>query len=114
MATVELPANRHTHVPAWYYGASPGSAPGSTGYLERPKRHPWEIGLLVLVIVSSIVLYTVAGAIVLSGKASALWLSILATPVVLFLLRGAELRQATGERRQDVAHPVSRGLLARR
>jgi Zn-dependent protease with chaperone function len=88
MATVELSTNHYPHVPAWHYGAPPGNPPGPTGYPQRPHRHPWEIGLLVLVIASSIVLYMAAAAVVLSGRASVLWLSILATPVVLYFLRG--------------------------
>ncbi|MDT5350479.1 MAG: hypothetical protein QOH91_3766, partial [Mycobacterium sp.] len=35
MTTVQLPGHQHPHVPAWS---------------QRPHRHPWEIGLLVLVI----------------------------------------------------------------
>jgi len=87
MAIVDSPANQHQHPhsPSPYYGVP---APGPSGYLEHPKRHPWEIGLLVLVIFSSVVLYLLAFVLVLSGKASLLWLSILATPVVLYLLRG--------------------------
>ena len=89
MAIVETPANwQHTHVHAPHHGAPPGNTPGWTGYPERPHRHPWEIGLLVLVILSSVVLYLFAFATVLSGGHSLLWLSILATPVVLYLLRG--------------------------
>ncbi len=91
MATVELPANHYAHVPPWYYGAPPAPTPGLTGYPERPKRHPWEIGLLVLVIVASVVLYFVAVDAVLSGHRSMLWLSTLATPVVLFFMRGLNL-----------------------
>ncbi|CAM4221033.1 Peptidase family M48 [Mycobacterium basiliense] len=41
-----------------------------------------------LVITCSVPLYVIAIAVVLAGKASVLWLSILATPVVLFFLRG--------------------------
>jgi Zn-dependent protease with chaperone function len=107
MATVELPGNPYTHVPPWYYGAPPTAAAGSTGYPEHPKRHPWEIGLLVLVIVSSVVLYLVAGAIVLSGHGSLLWLSIVATPVVLFLVRGLNFgrQQVTGVKMSPAQFP---------
>lgn len=42
----------------------------------------------MLVIVSSVLLYLVAAAVVLSGKSSLLWISIVATPIVLFALRG--------------------------
>ncbi|MCV7194929.1 M48 family metallopeptidase [Mycobacterium angelicum] len=92
MAIVESPANhhQHPHAPSSYYGAP---AAGPSGYLEYPKRHPWEIGLLVLVIFSSVVLYLLAFAVVLSGKASFLWLSILATPAVLYLMRGLNYGQ---------------------
>lgn len=92
MAIVESPANhyQHPHSPSSYCGAP---HPGPSGYLEHPKRHPWEIGLLVLVIFTSVVLYLLAFAIVLAGKASFLWLSILATPVVLYLLRGLNYGQ---------------------
>ena len=72
MATIDMPTRPY--------------APGP--YPERPHRHPWEIGLLVLVIASSVVLYFLAFAVVLSGKASLLWLSILATPAVLYFVRG--------------------------
>jgi Zn-dependent protease with chaperone function len=61
------------------------------GYPERPKRHPWEIALLVLVIVASVALYLMAIKFVLLGSHSLLWRSILATPVVLFLARGLTL-----------------------
>jgi len=89
MAILESPANwQHPHVPNPHYGTPPGNAPAWSGHLDRPHRHPWEIGLLVLVIVASVVLYLVAVAIVVSGGHSLLWLSILATPVVLYLLRG--------------------------
>jgi Zn-dependent protease with chaperone function len=95
MAIVESPANHYPHFPA-SYGAPPGPAPGAAGpvgYLDHPKRHPWEIGLLVLVIVSSVLLYLVAVAVVLSGKASVLWLSILATPILLYIGRGLNYGQ---------------------
>ena len=91
MATVELPAHHYAHVPPSYYGAPPAPSPGVTDYPERPKRHPWEIGLLVLVIVASVVLYLVAIDVVLSGHRNMLWLSTLATPVVLFFGRGLTL-----------------------
>jgi Zn-dependent protease with chaperone function len=91
MTTVELPAHHHAHVPPSYYGAPPAPAPGVTGSPERPKRHPGEIGLLVLVIVASVVLYLVAIDIVLSGRRSLVWLSIPATPALLFLGRGLTL-----------------------
>jgi Zn-dependent protease with chaperone function len=73
MTTVQLPGHQHPHLPAW---------PG------RPHRHPWEIGLLVLVIASSVVLYLIALAVVVSGHHSAVWLSILFAPVLLFFGRG--------------------------
>lgn len=89
MAIVESPPGHpYPHLPASFYGTPSGSPPGPTGYLEHPRRHPWEIGLLVLVIVSSVLLYLVAAAVVLSGKSSLLWISIVATPIVLFALRG--------------------------
>src|SRR5260370_39841940 len=94
MAIVNSPASwQHTHVHPPHYDAPPGNTPGWTGYPERPHRHPWEIGLLVLVIVSSVVLYLFAFAVVLSGGHSLLWLSIRATPVVLYLLGGLTYRQ---------------------
>ncbi len=91
MATLESPAQPYP--PGPYYVAPPGAGHPATGYPEQPHRHPWEIGLLVLVIVSSVVLYLLAFAVVLSGKASFLWLSILATPVVLYFIRGLNYGQ---------------------
>jgi Zn-dependent protease with chaperone function len=70
MTTVQLPGHEHPHVP----------------YQEQPHRHPWEIGLLVLVIAASFVLYLLA--VVLSGNLSAVWLSILFMPVLLYFGRG--------------------------
>src|ERR1700712_1136244 len=93
MAIVESPAHHHPHFPGSHYGAPPGPVAGPTDYRESPRRHPWEIGLLVLVIVSSVVVYLIAFAVVLSGKASLLWLSVLATPIVLFLGRGLNYGQ---------------------
>jgi hypothetical protein len=93
MAIVDSPAHHHPHFPGSHYGAPPGPVAGPTDYRESPRRHPWEIGLLVLVIVSSVVLYLIAFAVVLSGKASLLWLSVLATPIVLFLGRGLNYGQ---------------------
>ena len=71
-----------------YFGAPPATPPGVPAHLEKPRRHPWEIGLLVLVIVFSVVLYLTAGAIVLSDTMDVIWVWILATPVVLFFGRG--------------------------
>ncbi|SOJ55269.1 Protease HtpX [Mycobacterium simulans] len=88
MAIVESAPNQYHSFPSSYHGAPVPPAPGPTGHLERPRRHPWEIGLLVLVISSSILLYMLAFAIVLWGRASLLWLSILATPIALYFLRG--------------------------
>jgi Zn-dependent protease with chaperone function len=73
MTTVQLPGHQHPPIPAWS---------------DRPRRHPWEIGLLVLVIASSVVLYLIALAVVASGHHSAVWLSILFAPVLLFFGRG--------------------------
>ncbi|OBF85287.1 peptidase M48 [Mycobacterium sp. 852002-51163_SCH5372311] len=72
MTTVQLPGHQNPHVP----------------YVEQPHRHPWEIGLLVLVIASSFVLYLLAIAVVLSGRTSTLWLGILAWPIVVYFGRG--------------------------
>jgi Zn-dependent protease with chaperone function len=74
--------------PVSYYGVPPQPAPGVPAHVERPHRHPWEIGLLVLVIMFSATLYLVAVAVVLSGTADLIWTSVLATPVVLFFARG--------------------------
>lgn len=82
MAIVDSPI--HHHPPGSHHGAPPGAV----GYRELPSRHPWEIGLLVLVILSSVVLYLIATVVVLTGHGSLLWLSVLATPLVLFLARG--------------------------
>lgn len=71
-----------------YFGAPPATPPGVPAHLEKPRRHPWEIGLLVLVIVFSVVLYLIAGAIVLFDTMDVIWVWILATPVVLFFGRG--------------------------
>lgn len=57
-------------------------------HAHQPQRHPWEIGLLVLVIASSVVVYLLALAVALSGKISMLWLSILLFPAILYLGRG--------------------------
>lgn len=83
MAIVDSPTHHFPHHPH----------PGPTGYREAPHRHPWEIGLLTLVIVSSVVLYLIAFAVVLSGKVSLLWLSVLLTPVLLYLGRGLNYGQ---------------------
>ncbi|BBX96377.1 M48 family metallopeptidase [Mycobacterium lacus] len=88
MAIVESPANAYPPAPHPFYGAPPRPGQPAAGYPERPHRHPWEIGLLVLVIASSVLLYLLACVMVLSGSVSLLWLSVLATPVVLYLLRG--------------------------
>jgi Zn-dependent protease with chaperone function len=72
MTTVQLPGHPHPHV----------------RYVEQPHRHPWEIGLLVLVIASSVVLYLLAIAVVLSGRMSTLWLGILAWPLMVYFGRG--------------------------
>jgi Zn-dependent protease with chaperone function len=72
MTTVQLPGHQHPHLP----------------YVEQPHRHPWEIGLLVLVIASSVVLYLLAFDVVLSGHVSTLWLGILAWPLVVYFGRG--------------------------
>ena len=73
MTTVELPRNWQPPMP---------------GHPEQPKRHPWEIGLLVLVIVFTVVLYLYGLNKVMSGVHSTLWLSILATPILLYFGRG--------------------------
>lgn len=72
MATVQMPGHHYPAPPAW----------------QRPHRHPWEIGLLVLVIVSSVVLYLLAIAVVVSGHLSAVWLGILFMPAILYVVRG--------------------------
>ena len=88
MTTVQLPPNGQPPIPPRNYDAAPGMSPAYGGYPARPKRHPWEIGLLVLVIVFSVVLYLLTIAIVLSGHHNMLWLLILATPILLYIGRG--------------------------
>jgi Zn-dependent protease with chaperone function len=97
MATLDLPTHpdthRHMQAPPWYYSTPPGVAPRPTGYVDRPQRHPWEIGLLILVIGASVVIYLLAILVVLTGHYSLLWLSVLFTPLILFLGRGLNLGQ---------------------
>jgi Zn-dependent protease with chaperone function len=82
MSTAQLPGHHHPHVPAWS---------------QRPDRHPWEIGLLILVIATSIVLYLISFDVVLTGNRSLLWLSMMFSPLVLFLGRGLNFgRQRVG------------------
>lgn len=57
-------------------------------HVARPYRHPWEIGLLVLVVMAGFVLYFTAVAVVVSGTVDLIWLSILATPVLIYFMRG--------------------------
>ena len=105
MATLESSAQPYP--PGPYYGAPPGAGHAATGYPEQPRRHPWEIGLLVLVIASSVLLYLLAFAVVLSGKAGFVWLSILATPVVLYFIRGLGYgqQQANGVKMSPTQFP---------
>src|ERR1700744_2958144 len=91
MAIVDLPGNQHWQAPPApprHYGTPPGNAHYSGVYPERPHRHPWEIGLLVVVIVFSALMYLVTISVVLAGSHSVLWLSILFFPLVLAFGRG--------------------------
>lgn len=88
MAILDQPANYHPHSHASYYGLPPGAAHGYPPRPAQPPRHPWEIGLLVTVIVASVILYIVAISLVATGEDDLIWISIMATPVVLFLARG--------------------------
>src|SRR5436190_2131961 len=72
---MELTLNDHSHVL-------------ESPHPQRPSRHPWEIGLLVLVIVASIGLYVYGTAKILSGHHETLWLTIMATPILILHGRG--------------------------
>ncbi len=73
MTTVELPRNWQPPMP---------------GHPEQPRRHPWEIGLLVLVIVFTVGMFLLSLDQVLTGHRKLLWLGIIATPITLYLGRG--------------------------
>jgi Zn-dependent protease with chaperone function len=86
MTTVELPRNWQPPMPS---------------HPEQPRRHPWEIGLLVLVIVFTVVLYSLALPQVLmvlhSGDLRSIvaWsirnmalLVVVAWPIVVYFVRG--------------------------
>src|SRR3954468_10038658 len=85
MTTVAPP---HHHPTAPHFGVPPAGIRGVPVHFGRPPRHPWEIGLLVVVIIASALLYVIAFTEVLSGDADIIWISITATPIVTFFARG--------------------------
>jgi Zn-dependent protease with chaperone function len=66
----------------------PGHQHPQAPYAEQPHRHPWEIALLVLVIMSSVLLYLAALAAMRTGHSNVVSLSIVFAPLALFLGRG--------------------------
>ena len=51
-------------------------------------RHPWEIPLLVLAVLTTVVTYVVAIVLIAAGDLSTWILVVLAAPILLFLARG--------------------------
>ncbi|KAA1247410.1 hypothetical protein F0Q45_22470 [Mycobacterium simiae] len=62
---MESPTTHHPHLHACC-----GALPGPGGYPKRPRHHPWEIGLPVLVIASSAALFFAGGFAVLPSEAT--------------------------------------------
>ncbi|MGV9826606.1 MULTISPECIES: M48 family metallopeptidase [unclassified Gordonia (in: high G+C Gram-positive bacteria)] len=57
-------------------------------YASKPRLHPWEIPLLVLLILLTVVGYAVIVLLVMQGSLSQYVLLVLALPLLLFLIRG--------------------------
>jgi len=78
-----LVADRPEHVP----GPAALWAPPAK-YSAAPRRHPWEIPLLVLLILVSVGAYVAVLVLVALGSLSDYALLVLVLPLVLFLVRG--------------------------
>uniref|UniRef100_UPI003D8BEC2B M48 family metallopeptidase n=1 Tax=Gordonia sp. B7-2 TaxID=3420932 RepID=UPI003D8BEC2B len=57
-------------------------------FAARPRLHPWEIPMLVLVILTTLLGYALIVLLVASGSLDQLFLGLLAFPLLLFVLRG--------------------------
>ncbi|MFW0784599.1 M48 family metallopeptidase [Gordonia sp. CPCC 206044] len=57
-------------------------------YALRPRLHPWEIPMLVVIIAITLIGYLAIVGLVLLGQFSEYVLALLAAPLVLFLVRG--------------------------
>lgn len=57
-------------------------------YAQAPRRHPWEIPLLVIVIGVTLIAYLAVLLLVFVGNTSQYFLLLLAMPLVIFAIRG--------------------------
>lgn len=86
MTTLQAPpAYAHPHA---YHGTPPLHPHHGHAHHEYPQRHPWEIGLLVAVICFSVLIYVSSIVAVAAGEINEIWLYVLATPVLLYFVRG--------------------------
>ncbi len=80
------------HFPGGHFPGGPGGpvppVPQAPSYAGPPRRHPWEIPLLVIVILVTLLIY--GGALVLAavGVVNEYLLLALLAPIVVFLIRG--------------------------
>ncbi|NDZ93217.1 M48 family metallopeptidase [Streptomyces sp. SID6673] len=78
--------------------APPESGPGAywlppAQYALRPRLHPWEIPMLVLIVAITLIGYLVIVWLVVLGQFSEYFLALLAAPLVLLLIRGLTYAQ---------------------
>ncbi|MDL9944674.1 M48 family metallopeptidase [Gordonia sp. ABSL11-1] len=62
-------------------------------YAQRPRLHPWEIPMLVLIVAITVIGYAAIVALVVSGQFSEYFLALLAAPLLLLLVRGLTYAQ---------------------
>lgn len=74
------------HPAAW--GPAPAPAPPGLSPFGPPARHPWEIPLLVMVVVVTAITYLVALMLFLTGDLPYWAILVLAAPILIFLGRG--------------------------
>ncbi|GIZ99493.1 hypothetical protein TTY48_41050 [Tsukamurella sp. TY48] len=75
-------------VPPQYPGGPVAPAYQPPRYADAPRRHPGEIPLLILVILTTAVIYVGSLVLVLLGSLSSYALVVLALPLILFIGRG--------------------------
>lgn len=76
-------------LPAPGFGPPQTLPPRGLSPYGRPARHSWEIPLLVLVIIATVLVYLVAVVAALTGEINDYLLIILVAPVLLYLARGS-------------------------
>ena len=110
------PPDRPEQVAPQTWGPPPPVAPPPRGLSPygRPIRHNWEIPLLVLAIVITVVAYGVSVVMLISGQVSDVAAVLLVAPILLYVLRGQNYatQRVNGIRMTPTQFPEGYALVA--